>query len=92
LLARTGITGALADFALYAAAALDLALGASILLLRRRRWLWLAQFALIVAYMVIITIKLPEFWLHPYGPILKNLPLLACITLLYSLEDRRWNT
>jgi uncharacterized protein YbjT (DUF2867 family) len=92
LLARTGITGALADFALYSAAVLDLALGAAILLLRRRRWLWLAQFALIVAYTVIITIELPEFWLHPYGPILKNLPLLACIALLYSLEDRRWNT
>jgi uncharacterized protein YbjT (DUF2867 family) len=92
LLARTGITGALAGFALYAAAVLDLALGASILLLRQRRLLWLAQFALIVAYSVIVTIKLPEFWLHPYGPILKNLPLLACIALLYSLEDRRWNT
>jgi uncharacterized protein YbjT (DUF2867 family) len=92
LLARTGITGALAEFALYAAAALDLALGAAILLMRRRRLLWLAQFVLILGYTVIITIKLPEFWLHPYGPILKNLPLLACIALLYNLEARRWNT
>lgn len=92
LLARTGITGVLADFALYAAAALDLALGAATLLMRRRRLLWLAQFALILAYTTIITIKLPEFWLHPYGPILKNLPLLACITLVYSFEARRWNT
>lgn len=92
LLARTGITGPLAEIALYGAAVLDLAFGASILLLRRRRWLWLAQFALIVAYTVIITIELPEFWLHPYGPILKNLPLLAGIAVLYSLEDRRWNT
>jgi hypothetical protein len=92
LLARTGITGTLADFALYAAAALDLALGAATLLMRRRRMLWLAQFLLILGYTIIITIKLPEFWLHPYGPILKNLPLLACIALLYSLEARRWNT
>jgi DoxX-like family len=92
LLARTGIRGALAEFALYAAAALDLALGAAILLMRRRRLLWLAQFVLILGYTVIITIKLPEFWLHPYGPILKNLPLLACIALLYNLEARRWNT
>jgi hypothetical protein len=92
LLARTGITGTLADIALYGAAALDLALGAATLLMRRRRWLWLTQFALILAYTIIITIKLPEFWLHPYGPILKNLPLLACIALLYCLEARRWNT
>jgi hypothetical protein len=92
LLARTGITGTLADFALYAAAALDLALGAATLLMRHRRLLWLAQFALILGYTAIITVKLPEFWLHPYGPILKNLPMLACIALLYSIEDRRWNT
>jgi hypothetical protein len=92
LLARTGITGILADIALYGAAALDLVLGAAILLMRRRRWLWLAQFMLILAYTIIITVKLPEFWLHPYGPILKNLPLLACIALLYCLEAHRWNT
>jgi uncharacterized protein YbjT (DUF2867 family) len=92
LLARTGLTGGLAEVALYGAAALDLFFGAATLLMRRRRWLWIAQFVLILAYTVIITIKLPEFWLHPYGPILKNLPLLACIALLYSLEGRRWNT
>jgi uncharacterized protein YbjT (DUF2867 family) len=88
LLARTGITAMLADVALYGAAALDLALGAATLLMRRRRRLWLAQFVLILAYTIIITIKLPEFWLHPYGPILKNLPLLVCLALLYRLEAR----
>jgi uncharacterized protein YbjT (DUF2867 family) len=92
LLARTGITGVLADVALYAAAALDIALGLAILLLRRRRLVWVTQFALIVAYTVVITIKLPEFWLHPYGPVLKNLPLLACIALLYRLEASQWST
>ena len=91
LLARTGITGVLADFALYVAAALDLALGTATLLMRRRRLLWLVQFAVIITYTIIITLKLPEFWLHPYGPILKNLPLLACIALLSRLETRRWN-
>jgi uncharacterized protein YbjT (DUF2867 family) len=92
LLARTGITGVLADVALYSAAALDLVLGAATLLMRRRRLLWLAQFVLILGYTVIITIRLPEFWLHPYGPILKNLPMLAAIALLYGFEARRWNT
>jgi hypothetical protein len=52
----------------------------------------LVQAALIVAYTAIITVWLPEFWLHPYGPILKNLPVLACIVLLYRLERREWNT
>jgi uncharacterized protein YbjT (DUF2867 family) len=88
LLARTGLTGIIAAVALYAGAVLDLVLGAATLLMYRRRWLWPAQFVLILAYTGIITIALPEFWLHPYGPILKNLPLLACIAALYRLEAR----
>lgn len=86
LLARTGITGALAPLMLYGAALVDLAFGIGTLALKRRRWLWLAQLALILFYTVVISFRLPEFWLHPYGPLLKNLPLLAAIWLLYELE------
>jgi hypothetical protein len=31
-------------------------------------------------------VRLPEFWLHPYGPVLKNLPMLAALWLLLELE------
>jgi hypothetical protein len=88
LLARVGVPGALAPVMLYGAAALDIALGIGVLALARRRALWLAQIAVIVGYTVIITWKLPEFWLHPYGPLLKNLPMLAAIWLLCELEER----
>lgn len=88
LLARTGVPPALASLMLYGAALLDLAFGIACLLLprRERRWLWLAQAALILFYTVIISIRLPEFWLHPYGPLLKNLPMLAAIWMLHELE------
>jgi hypothetical protein len=86
LLRRVGVPVAFGPLMLYSAAALDFALGVGTLVLRRRRLLWLAQIALIVFYTVIISLYLPEFWAHPYGPILKNLPLLAAIWLLYSLE------
>jgi uncharacterized protein YbjT (DUF2867 family) len=86
LLARTGITGAAAVFALYGAAVLDLALGVAVYVVRRRRWLWRAQIALVLLYTVIITVKLPEYWLHPYGPLTKNLPLLAALLLLHELD------
>jgi uncharacterized protein YbjT (DUF2867 family) len=92
LLASVGIHGSAATLALYAGAMLDIVLGLGTLIARRRRVLWLAQIAVILAYTVIITLRLPEFWLHPYGPILKNLPMLACIVLLYSLESSQWNT
>jgi hypothetical protein len=90
LLARTGVPTALAPLMLYGAALLDIALGLGILFLKQgrpRRWLWMAQLILILVYSVIITIRLPEFWLHPYGPLLKNLPMLVAICLLMELED-----
>lgn len=88
LLARVGITGTLAPVLLYGAAGMDVAFGLATLLLRKRRWLWLAQIAAIVAYSVIIAVKLPEFWVHPFGPLLKNVPLVALIAFLYSMERR----
>jgi len=88
LLARVGLQGALATAALYGAALLDLALGLLTLAApaRWRRPVWLAQIALIGGYTVLITLFLPEYWLHPYGPITKNLPILALLALLWSLE------
>lgn len=88
LLARVGITGILAPAMLYGAALLDLVFGLATLVLRRRRQLWGAQLAVILFYTMVITWKLPEFWLHPYGPLLKNLPMLAAIWLLLELEER----
>ena len=91
LLARTGITGALATIALIAAAALDLIFGVATLLAPSRA-LWWCQITLIIAYTAIISWYLPEFWAHPYGPVLKNLPILAALLLLAYLQERRWNT
>jgi uncharacterized protein YbjT (DUF2867 family) len=87
LLARTGIPPELRPLMLYGASAFDMALGLGILFLKRRRWLWLAQLGLIGFYTVVIAYKLPEFLVHPYGPLTKNLPMLAAIWLLYQLED-----
>ena len=88
LLARVGVGPAWAPLALYGAALLDLALGVGILLLQRRRWLWIAQIVLMLGYTAIITWRLPEYWLHPFGPILKNLPLLAALGLLLAFEKK----
>jgi uncharacterized protein YbjT (DUF2867 family) len=89
LLARVGAQGLLAYVLLYGAALLDFALGWATLMLaaRWRPALWLGQMALIAGYTLIISLRLPEFWLHPYGPLLKNLPMLAVIALLYALEE-----
>jgi uncharacterized protein YbjT (DUF2867 family) len=88
LLARAGVPRALAPAMLYGAAFMDLAFGFATLLIHRRRFVWLAQAAAILLYTIIISAKMPEFWLHPFGPLLKNLPMLTAILLLYHLEGR----
>ncbi len=87
MLARVGLTGVVAAVALYGAALVDLAFGLGVFLLRDRRWLWRAQMALIVGYSIVISVRLPEYWLHPFGPVLKNLPLMAAILVLHEFED-----
>lgn len=89
LLRRTGVPPLLAPLMLYGACAVDLLMGLGTLWLKQRRLLWAAQFTLIGFYSLVIAWRLPEFLLHPYGPLTKNLPILAAIWLLYELEERK---
>jgi uncharacterized protein YbjT (DUF2867 family) len=86
MLARVGLASPLV---LYGAALVDIALGVAIYLVRRRKWLWRLQMALIAGYSAVIAVWLPELWLHPFGPLLKNLPMLAAIVALHELEEPR---
>lgn len=91
LLGRVGVPPSLQPLMLYGAAALDALFGVLTLApmaASKRRWLWLAQAALILGYTLVITWRLPEFWLHPYGPLTKNLPMLVLLLLLYAMEPR----
>lgn len=95
LLARAGVPQELQPAALWGAVGLDLAFGLLTLApLRSRRWLWAAQAGLILFYSAVIALRLPEFWLHPYAPMVKNLPMLAMLALLWVLERKepRWST
>lgn len=85
---RTGLHGALALSAVYAGAGIDAIFGIATLLARRPHYLWLAQIAVIVAYSIILTIAIPETWLHPFGPVVKNLPLLVAIMIVARLSRR----
>jgi uncharacterized protein YbjT (DUF2867 family) len=89
LLARTGLHGAGAQFAFYGAVLLDLVLGIATLAMRRRQVLYRVQIGLVLFYTAAISAHLPGFWLHPYGPVLKNIPVLALLLLLHQLDGRR---
>ncbi|MDO8909631.1 MAG: NAD(P)H-binding protein [Pseudohongiella sp.] len=88
LLAQVGLTGNSAVIALCGAALLDIALGMALL----RRWqpklVGVLQLLVILGYTLLISIFLPEYWLHPYGPVTKNLPLLVAILMLMAVDKR----
>ncbi|MCD2512997.1 SDR family oxidoreductase [Comamonas endophytica] len=88
LLAGVGLTGVLAWWSLYVAAVLDLALGVAVFFTRgqARRWVWLAQLATMLGYTAILSLRAPEWWLHPFGPLSKNLPFALLIGLLWAFE------
>jgi len=72
---------------LYAAATLDIVMG--VLTLRwPRRELWVAQAVLIISYSLLATWLVPQFWLHPCGPLLKNVAILVLLWLLYRHQSQ----
>ncbi len=85
LLAHVHLHGGGAIAALYLASALDLGFGVATLVRPGRR-LWAMQGGLIAAYSLAIAIAMPEFLWHPFGPLLKNLPILALLLILFSEE------
>ena len=91
MLAQCGVPEGLRWPALVASSLLDILLG--VLTLRSRHPnLWIAQAILILAYTAILTLFIPALWLHPFGPLSKNLPMLAGIALLYLHDRARWTT
>lgn len=86
-LGHFGLHGVAADIALYGACALDFGFGVATLI-RPGRALWLSQMALMLGYTLLIAVALPEFLIEPFGPILKNVPILAILILLFNEETR----
>lgn len=89
LLARIGVPASLGPVMLAGASLLDIVLGLLTLWPRAPRWLWSAQIALVTIYTLIITFRLPELWLEPFGPVAKNLPILALLVLMRQIAVRR---
>ena len=90
MLGRVGLQGGLAEASLWSAALLDIALGLALLAARWRTTAYVLQLLLVLGYTVVISVWLPEQWLHPFGPVLKNLPLLAMILALLAMDRKPW--
>lgn len=84
ILASSHIIGLSADIAVYSGGALDILLGLWLLTGKRIKLCCLCQIAVIVTYTVLLTVIDASFWLHPFGPLTKNLPIMVLICLVYS--------
>jgi hypothetical protein len=90
LLRPFGLTETAAIAALALATMLEALMGI-LTLVRPGRKLWLFQLTLIAADTLAICWRLPEFLLHPFGPVLKNLAVAALIVQLYAEETTAGN-
>ena len=69
------------------AAILDVTLGLLILTRQSNRaWLWLLQFFVVAGYSIIVGVALPENWIHPFAPLIKNIPIMALLFYLYQVH------
>lgn len=88
LMKAGGVEGPLATAAIYGGAAFDFLLGMLMLLGWQRRRVYSLQIGLMLGYMVGISFLIPETWLHPFGPVTKNFPMLVATWMLMALEPR----
>jgi uncharacterized membrane protein YphA (DoxX/SURF4 family) len=82
ILASANITGSMADFSVYAGGALDIVLGLWLLTSVKTKLCCIVQVAVIALYTAILTFIDASFWLHPFGPITKNIPIIVLILLI----------
>jgi uncharacterized protein YbjT (DUF2867 family)/uncharacterized membrane protein YphA (DoxX/SURF4 family) len=68
---------------------LDVAIGAAVLCRWRPVWLATIQLVIVLGYTVVLSWARPILWLDPFGPLLKNLPILVGILLYAGLERER---
>ena len=88
LLGELGVSGLPASILLYGAASLDLLLGLLLLARIRPVAVGAAQLATMAAFSL-AALGLPaEYWLHPFAPLLKNLPLAAATLVMMALEAK----
>jgi len=87
ILANAKITGSLADTAIYAGGILDIVLGLWLMTSFKPKLCCIVQVLVITVYTVLLTFIDASFWLHPFGPIIKNFPIIVLIGYVYVSSE-----
>jgi hypothetical protein len=89
ILAGLGIAGGAGLVVLWATCLLDIAVGAALVLRWRPALVGAVQIVLVLLYTIGLTLAQPALWADPFGPLLKNLPILVAIAVFAALERER---
>lgn len=81
----------LTDALIWGGIAVDVALGLA-LWLRPGRPVYLAALGMLGLMTLVASVLLPALWLHPLGPLLKNLPIAALLWVLAQESSRSRET
>ena len=86
MLGELGLTGPVAELALFGAAALNCVLGALLLVNWRPARIAQAMLVLLILFSVAALMLPHEYWLTPFAPVLKNAPIAVALLTLIALE------
>jgi len=89
VLSPFGLFAGVALVLAWTASVVDLAIGAGLLMAWRPRLLGVIQITVVLAYTVVLTLLAPDLWLDVFGPLVKNIPILALIAVWMVIEDER---
>ena len=89
ILAEVGVRAPFADLALFGGAAVNLALGAMLLVNVRVAAVGVVMLALLIFYSLVGLALPADYWLNPFAPILKNMPIGAALLALIAMEKPR---
>ena len=84
LLSRSNIDGLLAKVLVYGGSLVDILLGVWVISARTVRVCCLFQIAVIIVYSIFLTMIDASFWIHPFGPLTKNIPIIVLIGIVYQ--------
>ncbi|MDR3492110.1 MAG: NAD(P)H-binding protein [Gammaproteobacteria bacterium] len=89
LLTQAKIPLSLQPIALYTLSTIDILFGIATLFNYRLLLMGFLQCVCILFYTAVISFSLPMYWLHPFAPIAKNIPILMAILIMMALESER---
>ncbi|KTD49972.1 oxidoreductase [Legionella quinlivanii] len=86
ILKQAGVPDTLQSLLLFGASFINFMLGIGLLFNFRTRSNCMVQLLIIVIYTLIISVQLPYYWLEPFGSVVKNIPIMVAILILYFTE------